>query len=72
MYAFGQNINSLRPSDAYASVNQTIIGSDNGLLPDGCQAIIWTKTCILSFGSLGINLSEISMEIQTFSFKKMH
>ena len=27
----GLTFNSLRPSDAYASVNYTIIGSDNGL-----------------------------------------
>ena len=27
----------------YASVNYTIIGSDNDVLPDWCQAIIWTN-----------------------------
>ena len=27
----------------YASVNKAIIGSDNGLLPDWNQAIIWTS-----------------------------
>ena len=31
----------------------------------------WYRYCILSVGPLGINFSEISMEIQTFSFKKM-
>ena len=45
----------------------TIIGSDNGLSPDRCQAIIRTNAGILFIGTLGI-LSEI----HTFSFKKMH
>ena len=52
--------------------NQAIIGSDNGLLPGRCQAIIWTNVGILSIGPLGTNFSEILIEIQTFSFKKMH
>ena len=50
---------------------QAIIVSDIGLSPDRRQAIIWTNAGILSIGPLGINFSEISMEIQTFSFKKM-
>ena len=49
----------------------TIIGSDNGLSPDRRQAIIWTNAGILLIGPLGANFSEISIEIQTFSFKKM-
>ena len=49
----------------------TIIGSDNGLLPGRRQAIIWTNGGILLIGSLGTNFSEILIEIQTFSFKKM-
>ena len=49
----------------------TIIGSDNGLSPDRCQAIIWTNPGILLIGHLGTNFSEISIEILTFSFKKM-
>ena len=49
----------------------TIIGSDNGLLPDRCQAIIWTNAEILCIGLLGTNFSEILIEILTFSFKKM-
>ena len=49
-----------------------IIGSDNGLLPDRCQAIIWTNTGILLIGPLWINFSEILLNILTFSFKKMH
>ena len=49
----------------------TIIGSDNGLPPDRRQAIIWTNAGILLIGPLGTNFSEISIEILTFSFKKM-
>ena len=49
-----------------------IIGSDNGLSPGRRQAIIWTNVGILLIGPLGINFSEILIEINTFSFKKMH
>ena len=49
----------------------TIIGSDNGLSPGRCQAIIWTNAGILFIGSLWTNFSEILIEILTFSFKKM-
>ena len=51
--------------------NLTIIGSDNGLSPGGRQAIIWTNTGIFLIGPLGTNFSEISIEILTFSIKKM-
>ena len=50
----------------------TIIGSDNGLLPGLCQAIIWTNDGILLIRPLGTNFSEILSKIHTFSFKKMH
>ena len=36
------------------------------------QVIIWTKVGILLIWPLGINFSEIVIEINTFSFKKMH
>ena len=49
----------------------TIIGSDNGLSPDRCQAIIWTNSGLLLIGPLATNFSEILIEILTFSFKKM-
>ena len=49
----------------------TIIGADNGLLPDRHQAIIWTYGGLLLIGPLGTNFSEILIEILTFSFKKM-
>ena len=50
----------------------TIIGSDNGLSPERCQAIIWTNGGILSIGPFGTNFREILIEIQTFSLKKKH
>ena len=50
----------------------TIIGSDNGLSPCRRQAIIWTNAGILLIRPLGTNFSEILIEINTFSFKKIH
>ena len=50
----------------------TSIGSGNGLSPGQCQVIIWTNAGILLIGPSGINFSEISIEIHTFSFKKIH
>ena len=50
----------------------TIIGSDNGLSPDRDQAIIWTYAGILLIRPWGTNFSEILIEIDVFSFKKMH
>ena len=38
-------VNSLRPNDICVG-NPTIIGSDNGLSPARCQAIIWTNAGI--------------------------
>ena len=38
--------------------NLTIIGSDNGLLPGRCQAIIWTNDRILLIGPLGTDFGE--------------
>ena len=67
------NLNSLRPSDAYICVGiLSIFGSDNGLSPGWHQAIIWTKATILLIGSLRKNFSEILIKIHTFSFKNMH
>ena len=42
--------------------NLTIIGSDNGLSPGRCPAIIWTNAGILSIKPLGTNFSEILFE----------
>ena len=49
-----------------------IIGSDNGLSPGRCQAIIWTNARILLIGPLKTTVSEILIEIHSFLFKKMH
>ena len=49
-----------------------IIGSDNGLSPSRCQAIIWTNAGTLLTATLGPNCNENLIEIQTFSFKKIH
>ena len=50
----------------YASGNEAIIGSDNGLSPVRRQAIIWINADLLSIGILGTNFSEILIKIQTF------
>ena len=52
--------------------NIIAIGSDDGWPPGRCQAIIWTNAGILLIGPLGINFSEILIEISKFIFKKMH
>ena len=52
--------------------NATIIGSDNGLLPGWCKAIMWTNAVILLLEILGTNFSEISIAIHTFSLNKLH
>ena len=41
----------------------TIIGSNEGLSPDQCQAIIWTNAGLLLIRPLGTNFSEILIEI---------
>ena len=48
----------------------TIVGSNNGLSPDRCQAIIWNNAGILLIRTLGTNFSEILSAIHIFSFKK--
>ena len=50
----------------------TIIASDNGLAPGSCQAIIWTNDGMLLVGLLWRNFNKISIEIHTFSLKKIH
>ena len=49
----------------------SIIGSDNGFSPGRRHAIIWTNAGILLIGPLGMNFSEILIEIYIFSFKNM-
>ena len=83
-FKFGRGANSLRPHLTVCRLTHwgrvthicvsilTIIGSDNGLSPGRRQTIIWTNAGILSIGPLGTNFNEISIGIQTFSFRKMH
>ena len=56
----------------YVSVNWASIGSDNGLSLGQHQAIIWTNAGILSIKPQGTYFNEILIDIQIFSFKKMH
>ena len=51
---------------------QSITGSDNGLPPGRCQAIIRTNAVILLIRTPGTNFSSIIIEINTLSFKKIH
>ena len=53
-------------------MNRVDIGSDNGLSPGRRQAIIWPNAGILLIGPLGINFSEIIIEMTAFSLKKMY
>ena len=53
-------------------INLTTIGSYSGLSPGRGQAIIWTNAGMLLIGHLGINFSEILVEIHAFSFKKLY
>ena len=64
--------NSLRPSDAYMRQWTNHHWFDNGLSPGRHQAIIWNNAGLLLIEPLGTNVGEISIGIQTFSFKKMH
>ena len=67
-----KHFNSLRPSDAYASGNSAIIGSDNSLLPVRHQANIEANARLMQIGTLGTNFSETLVDIKTFSFKKIY
>ena len=49
-----------------------IIGSNNGLSPDRCQAIIWTNAGLLSIGPLRTYFSENLFKIQQFSLRILH
>ena len=52
--------------------NLTTTGSDNGLSLSRHQATVRTSAGILIIGPLETNFNEILIEIQTFSFTKMH
>ena len=67
MVIFSKIVNSFRPDVAYMGRKLTIIVSDNGLLPGLGKANIWTNVGMLLIGPMGINFSEISIEIDKFS-----
>ena len=72
-WTWAYDINSSPPSACVrASVNHVSIGSDNGVSPIQCQAIIQTNAGLLSIRPLRTNFSEILIKIQNASFKKMH
>ena len=50
--------------------NLTIIGSDNGLPPGWCQAIIWSNTGILLIGPLETNSSKYQSKCNHFYWRK--
>ena len=49
-----------------------IIGSDNGFSSGRRQTITWINTDFLSIGPLETNFGVVGIEIQNFSFMKMH
>ena len=51
-------------------MNRVSIGSDDGLSPIRCQAIIYTNAGLLSIEPLGTNFSEILIKTQTFHSQK--
>ena len=53
-------------------MNRVSIGSDKGLAPNRRNAITSTNAGLLSIIPVGTNFSEIVIEIQKFSFTKMH
>ena len=55
----------------YASVNLTIIASDNGLSPVRCQAINCSNAGLLLIGLMGTNFSEIFINMKQISHKKL-
>ena len=64
--------NFLKPGDAYmCHWNGWSLGSGNVLLPIRHQAITWTDADLLSIWTLETNFSEILIEIQMFSLKKL-
>ena len=55
---------------SHVSVNKAITVSDNGLVPNRRQAIIWTNAGLLLIKSLNTNLNFIQTTM--ILYKKMH
>ena len=66
------NIIKHRLTDWGQLTHTCVIGSNNGLSPGRCQAIIWTNAGILLIRTVGTNFSEILSGIHIFSLTKMH
>ena len=64
--------NHLPLCSIYALLKWLNTGSCKCLPPVRGQAITWTNMVLLSLRSLGINFSEIWIEIQNFPFMEMH
>ena len=56
----------------HASINYTIIGSDNDLSPGRRQAIKWNNIGLLSIGPFETKFSEIRIKMRRFSLKKIN
>ena len=56
VYSFSIPTHSLGPVHTYVLEIWVIIGSDNGLAPNWCQAIIWANDDLLSTDLLGTSL----------------
>ena len=52
-------------------LRKTIVGSENGVLPDHHQTIISTKVGILLIGLLGTYFNDILIKIDQLSCKKI-
>ena len=64
LHVFVQHfIKSLRPGDAYTSVNWVSIGSGNVLSPVWCQAIVWANAELLPDGHQWTRFNEIWITI---------
>ena len=63
---------SLRPSDMYASIKLSNIGTDDGLSPVQHQTTVWTNADLLLIGPLETTQSEILVKIEWSSFTNMH
>ena len=54
------------------TASRKMLPFDEVIMPDRRQVIIWTNAGILLIGPWGTNFSEILIDIQAFSLKKMH
>ena len=65
-------VNSLRPSDAIWQCSSLSILAHVTACPIWHQVITWTNADLMSIGPFRTNLSELSIKIQQFPFKKIN